>query len=136
MCYAASCNPSCGQCRPKRIFTVHCPDCGAPREVTREEYLILFDLPHRKNPIERKLIERGAGETPYCKGCGRDLTETVRGAIVPAPCRAQRILCGFPCGRSSEPEREGAMPCPTMVPLQRLDISHQEREDRDEALPL
>ena len=120
MCYAASCNPSCGQCRPKRIFTVNCPDCGAPREITREEYLILFDLPHRKNLVERKRLERGPVETPRCRGCGRDLTESVRAAITPADCLNQKIVCGYPCGRASEPAREQALPCPTIVPLRKL----------------
>lgn len=121
MCYAASCNPLCGQCRPKRIVEASCPQCGAPRSMTREEYLIYFDLPHRASVLERKMLERGGVETPRCESCGCDMTEAFRAAVQPAPCRLHRVICGFPCGRSAEPHKEGTPPCKTVVPLGRLD---------------
>ena len=117
MCYAASCNPLCGNCRPKRIVEVPCPACSMPNSITREEYLILFDLPHRQSVLEKKIIERGGVKPPTCKACGADLLEAFRGAVQAAECKENRVICGFPCGRSEDPYREGAKPCPTMVPL-------------------
>ena len=81
MCYAASCNPLCGDCRPKRIVQAHCPECGLLAEMSRDEYLIYFDLPHRKSVMEKKIIERGGVSTPTCTGCGVDLTEAFREAV-------------------------------------------------------
>ncbi len=121
MCYAASCNPACGKCRPKRIVEIACPECGAPNSITREEYLLLFDLPHRKSILDTKLIERGGIGTPSCKACGRDLTLAYEEAVNPAPCHLQRIICGFPCGRSIEPHKDDTPPCRTMVPLGKLE---------------
>ena len=120
MCYAASCNPLCGRCRPRRIVEVGCPQCGAPRSMTREEYLVYFGLPHRRSVLERKIEERGGAEAPRCESCGKDLTEAFRGAVAPAPCHLQRVICGFPCGRRDEPRKDGTPPCATMVPLGRL----------------
>lgn len=121
MCYAASCNPRCGNCRPKRIVDAVCPECHFPNEMSREEYLLYFDLPHTKSIIEEKIIERGGPAKPVCKSCGRDLTEAFRAAVTPRPCHENRVICGFPCGRADGPYREGSLPCPTMVPLGELD---------------
>ena len=121
MCYAASCNPLCGQCRPKRIVQITCPHCGAPNEITREEFLNLFQLPHKVSLLERKMLERGEIPEPVCISCGTDLREAYAAAAPPAPCHVSRIICGFPCGRRNEPNRDDAPPCPTMVPLGRLD---------------
>ena len=117
MCYAASCNPECGRCRPKRIVRAACPNCGLAATMGREEYLIYFDLPHRKNVLEQKIIDRGGVSTPTCASCGADLTETFREAVQPAICQPSRVVCGFPCGRKDDPYRPDAGPCPTMVPL-------------------
>ena len=117
MCYAASCNPLCGDCRPKRIVQVHCPECGLLAEMSRDEYLIYFELPHRKGIMGKKIIERGGVSTPRCAGCGIDLTEAFREAVQPAECKSNRIICGFPCGRKNDPYREDSRACPTMVPL-------------------
>ncbi len=120
MCYAASCNPLCGRCKPRRIVETVCPQCGAPCSMTREEYLVCFGLPHRKGSLERKVAERSGVGEPRCESCGRDLTEVFRRAVDPAPCHLQQVVCGFPCGRRDEPPRDGAPPCRTMVPLGRL----------------
>lgn len=120
MCYAASCNPLCGDCRPKRIVQVRCPECGAVAQMTRDEYLLYFDLPHRKSVLEQKIVERGGVPDPLCGQCGAALTEAFRAEIQPAECKSNRILCGFPCGRKSDPYREGSRGCPTMVPLGKL----------------
>lgn len=117
MCYASSCNPLCGDCRPKRIVQVECPRCGSNAQVTREEYLFLFDLPHRKSVMDRKIEERGGVPQPICQLCGADLLETFERAVVPAECKGNGVICGFPCGRRNDPPRAGARPCPTMVPV-------------------
>ena len=117
MCYASSCNPLCGNCRPKRIVQVVCPSCGFSNEITRDEYLIMFGLPHKQSVLEKKILERGGVARPACSACGEDLLEVFRNAIVPAECIGNRVICGFPCGRKDDPYREGAMPCPTMVPV-------------------
>lgn len=121
MCYAASCNPTCGRCRPKGIVEINCPECGMPNSMTREEYLLFFDLPHRKSILEKKMLERGGVGAPSCKACGRKLAEPFRRAIAPKPCNPQQVICGFPCGRSDEPREEGTPPCKTMVPLGKLE---------------
>lgn len=120
MCYASSCNPLCGNCRPKRIVQATCPGCGAQNEMTREEYLILFELPHRQNVIEKKIIERGGVKPPLCSVCGQDLRQAFDDAVVPRGCKSNRVVCGYPCGRSEDPYRPDALPCPTMVPLGKL----------------
>lgn len=120
MCYAASCDPRCGQCRPKRIVEADCPQCGMPHSMTREEYLIYFGLPHRVGILEKKMLERGAVQAPRCPSCGCDLAKAFEAAVPPAPCRLQQVLCGFPCGRRNEPRKVDTPPCRTMVPLARL----------------
>lgn len=94
-----------------------CPACGFPNEISREEYLILFDLPHEPSILERKIIERGGVSRPACAVCGEDLTEAFRAAVVPSECLSERIVCGYPCGRKDDPFREDALPCSTMVKL-------------------
>ena len=120
MCYAASCDPRCGKCRPKRLVEVACPSCGFTNSMSREEYLLFFDLPHRKNILEQKILERGGVPAPICSMCGEPLAEAFKAAIVPRECSLNRVVCGFPCGRSDEPYREGALSCPTMVPLSKV----------------
>lgn len=120
MCYAASCNPTCGKCRPKRIVEAPCPSCGAVGTIGREEFLLLFDLPHRKNVMDEKIIERGGPAAPSCKFCGADMAEAFRKAVEPLPCEKSRIVCGFPCGGRMEPYREGAARCVHMVPVGKL----------------
>ena len=88
--------------------------------MTREEYLNIYNLPHRKSILEKKLLEGGKITPPRCKECGCDLIEVMKPLVEPAPCRANRVICGYPCGRRDEPYREGAKPCPTMVPLKKL----------------
>ena len=89
--------------------------------MSREEYLLLFDLPHKKNILEQKIIERGGVEEPTCMMCGQPLTDAFKAAVEPRACSVSRIVCGFPCGRSEEPYREGSLPCPTMVPVGKLE---------------
>jgi len=123
MCYASSCNPRCGDCRPKRIVDATCPECGMPAEMSREQYLVVYKLLHKPSIIEKKMLERGEIAEPTCKFCGTNLTETFRGVIQPAPCTRSRIVCGFPCGRRTEPRIEGVPQCPHMVPVGKLDSS-------------
>lgn len=92
-------------------------DCGAECSITREEYLLLFKLPHKKTVLEKKLLEKGKVTMPVCSHCGADLTEAFRRAVEPAPCTRSGVVCGFPCGARTEPYREGALPCPQMVPV-------------------
>ena len=126
MCYAASCNPKCGNCRPKRIVEARCPKCGLDNEMTREEYLILFDLPHKKSILERKILERGGVEPPVCASCGADMTTAFKNAVAPRECKSNRVVCGFPCGRCDDMYREGSLPCPTMVPVGKLRLDDSE----------
>ncbi len=125
MCYAASCDPHCGQCRPKRIIEVTCPRCGSPHSLTREEYLICFNLPHQKSIMEKKMLERGRVGMPRCPSCSYDLAAEYEGAVPPEPCHLQQVICGFPCGRKNEARKENTPPCRTMVPLGRLKESGQ-----------
>ena len=117
MCYASSCDPRCGKCKPKRLVEVACPDCGFMNSMSREEYLLFFNLPHKKNVLEKKILERGGVLAPACMMCGGGLTEAFEAAVQPRECQCNRVICGFPCGRSEEPYREGTLPCPTMVPV-------------------
>lgn len=119
MCYAASCNPLCGSCRPKRIVQINCPECGGLAEMGRDEFLLYFDLPHRKSVLEQKIVERGGVDAPKCVSCGADLSEAFRAAVPSAPCNSTGIICGFPCGRKDDPYHEGRK-CPTMVPLGKI----------------
>lgn len=120
MCYAASCNPTCGKCKPKRIIQAACPACGKVEEMSREEYLLLFDLPHRHTVMDRKIMEKGGPAKPECSMCDTDMTESFRDAVEPLPCQKSRVLCGYPCGGRTEPYREGVSPCMQMVPLGKL----------------
>lgn len=126
VCYAASCDPRCGKCRPKRIVETKCPVCGHLCSITREEYLLLFDLPHKRNVMEEKILEHGGVERPVCSMCGSDMKEAFRVSVSPKPCRANRVVCGFPCGRSDDPYKEGRLPCTTMVPVGKLSTSPYE----------
>lgn len=129
MCYAGSCNPSCGKCRPRRIVEVCCPRCGSANSLTREEYLIGFDLPHRMSIPEKKMLEKGTVKAPVCASCTADLSEVYRNAVPPRNCHLQNVLCGFPCGRSSEPFDPKAPKCQTMVPLGKMTPEGDEQED-------
>ena len=121
MCYASACNPTCGKCRPKGIIEVVCPECGVICRMTREEYLIYFELPHRKTVFDRKIIERGGVQPPVCETCNAALTETFRAAVSPLPCRKSGVMCGYPCGgRFDQPSANGAS-CPTVVPVGKYD---------------
>lgn len=119
MCYA--CNPMCGRCKPKRAVSVTCPRCGAPASLKREEYLLLFDLPHEKNILERRMEANGGVERPVCEVCGADLVPAFRAAVEPAECGPAQIVCGYPCGRAAEAFDPQAAPCPFRVPLSALD---------------
>lgn len=119
MCYA--CNPECGRCKPKRIVAVSCPSCGAPATLRREEHLLLFGLPHRRNMLEERLLRRGGVAAPSCKLCGQGLVEAFRQAVAPAICRRFGIVCGYPCGRNDEDPQPGVAQCPFMVPLGKLE---------------
>lgn len=119
MCYA--CNPSCGRCRPKRVISIECPQCGAPHSLKREEFLLLFDLPHNLSILEKKMIERGGVAAPVCETCGADLADAYRSAMPPAPCRRYGIICGYPCGRSGEEPESGQSDCAFMVPMQAIE---------------
>ena len=121
MCYAASCNPRCGDCRPRRIIDATCPVCGMENEMGREEFLILSGRPHKPSIMERKMIERGGVEEPTCRICGTNLLEAFEAAVVPLPCTRSRITCGFPCGRRNEPHIDGVPPCLHMVPMGKLE---------------
>lgn len=88
--------------------------------MTREEFLIVFDLPHRQNIVEKKLRERGTMPQPICRSCGQDLKSEYQAAVPPSPCLNQQVICGFPCGRSVDPKTADTVPCPTVVPLGRL----------------
>lgn len=107
MCYPASCDPRCGKCRPRRIVEVDCPACGYCSSITREEFLVFFGLPHKRNVMEMKILEHGGVETPRCPMCGTDLSEVFRVAVPATPCRANRVVCGFPCGRCDDPYNLG-----------------------------
>lgn len=89
--------------------------------MTREEYLILFDLPHRKCVLDRKILERGGVDDPLCKMCHHPLRRTYEHAVKAEPCHLQKIICGFPCGRKDERREDAAPPCRTMVPLGRYE---------------
>lgn len=89
----------------------------------REEYLNIFDLPHRKNILEKKLLERGSIKDPVCPICGHDLMETFREAVQPLPCQKSRVVCGYPCGGRFDPYVEGGPKCQTMVPVGTYDES-------------
>ena len=117
MCYASSCQPLCGKCKPPRLKAAHCPECGQENYIGREEFLILTELPHRENLIEKKLMERGGVEWPVCTGCGTDLEDAFRAAVVPLACTRSAITCGWPCGLHVEPRQKTGNPCPNMVPL-------------------
>ena len=121
MCYASSCNPRCGDCRPKRIIDAACPECGAGNEMTREAYLNVFGLPHKKTILEKKMLERGDVKPPVCAICGADLFDAFKAAVQPAACMRSRIICGYPCGRHVEEYREDAGHCPHMVPVGKLE---------------
>lgn len=117
MCYACS---SCGLCKPKRVISIMCPACGAPHTLKREEFLLLFDLPHRLNVLEKHMLERGGVPDPVCSVCGTTLTETFDAAVTPRPCKSSGIVCGYPCGRSEEEPDADAAPCPFQVPLGKI----------------
>jgi hypothetical protein len=91
-----------------------------PAEMGREQYLVIYDLPHKPSIIEKKMLQRGDICAPVCKFCGEDLTETFRGVVEPAPCTRSRIVCGFPCGRRHEPHIDGVPQCPHMVPVGKI----------------
>ena len=117
MCYASSCNPECGRCKPRRIVRIRCPKCAASCTVGREEYLIASGLPHKRNIIEEKILERGGPGELRCETCGAPLIDTFREAVTPLPCTFSGIVCGYPCGNhTSKPPRSGHR-CPNMVPL-------------------
>ena len=119
MCYASSCNPLCGNCRPKRIVHVSCPECGAHAQMSREEYLVFFGLPFRKNILAEKIAERGVAE-PTCSCCGANLVETFRKAVAPEECKSNGVICGFPWGIKYDPYGVDAVRGPTIVPLGRV----------------
>lgn len=105
MCYAASCNPLCGDCRPKRIVQAPCPQCSHVCSITRDEYLVLFNLPHKQSVMDRKIQERGGVERPACPACGADMLDAFDAAVTPAVCKGNRVVCGFPCGRATRTAR-------------------------------
>ncbi len=111
----------CGACKPPLYFSVLCPVCGTPATVTREEFLMYFDLPHRLTDEERRMRVERAGERPTCAQCTSDITDAVRAAVMPEPCVKHGIVCGYPCGQRTVKPRQGAKPCPTMVPVRALD---------------
>lgn len=117
MCYAGNCNPICDKCSPKKLVQIACPHCGTTNQVEREEYLLHFGLPHRLNMIERKMKERGFTCDMSCSMCGKDLEEVYAAAVEPRVCKRIGIICGYPCGRSSEEPTENNRTCNTMVPL-------------------
>lgn len=120
MCYAASCNPTCGKCRPKRIVEATCPQCGGACSMGREEYLLFFGLPHKHSVIDEKILARGGSAAPTCKFCGADMVKPFKDAVVPEVCKKSQVLCGFPCGGRFEEPRKGVRPCQHMVPLKRV----------------
>ncbi len=121
MCYAGSCNPACGKCRPRRILEVACPACGEQNQITREEYLLVTRMPHEPNIIERKLLERGRVEPPRCSRCGAELLKAYQEKYPPLPCTKCNIICGFPCGQRVTPYDPATSRCPAKVPLALLD---------------
>ena len=117
MCYA--CNPQCGRCKPRRSVSVNCPVCKAVNSMRREEFLLLFELPHRKNALESKLLERGGVAEPTCALCGEALRDTFEAAVTPRECTRIGIVCGYPCGLVDQPP-QSIEKCPFMVPLERI----------------
>lgn len=111
----------CGNCKPPLYFSVLCPECGRPSTITREEFLMYFDLPHRLTDEERRMRVDRVGEQPKCAVCEADITDVVRKAIVPEECIKSGIVCGYPCGQRTVAPREGAKACMHMVPLRKLD---------------
>lgn len=117
MCYAGNCNPECGQCRPKRLLVISCPNCGARCAVTREQYLNHFDLPHKKDIMEIKALERGLDLGMSCKACGADIEGAFRAAMPEKVCKRMGVVCGYPCGRADEEPTDTNAVCNTCVPM-------------------
>lgn len=110
------CLPTCGICKPMSVVMFACEECEMPGHVTREEYLMYAGLPHRLSEAELKMHGANAGKSLLCKECGRDLLETLRKRVPPAPCKRSRIICGFPCGCCMH-DHDPSNPCKTMVPV-------------------
>lgn len=110
------CFPTCGRCRPVSIVTFTCLECGKADKVSREEYLMYTELPHKLSEYEQKMHAANAGAPLLCKECGGNLLETLRQKIAPAQCKRSQILCGFPCGRHTQ-DHNPSDPCATMVPV-------------------
>ena len=117
MCYASSCNPTCGKCRPRRIIEAPCPQCTTHCEVTREEYLNAFNIPHKQSILDRKLLEHGPVPMPTCRTCGASLEPALENAVTPLPCTRSHIVCGWPCGLHTEQAPSSTYSCPNAVPL-------------------
>ncbi len=110
------CFPTCGRCKPISIVVFTCLSCGKPDNVTREEYLMYTNLPHKLSDAELKMRADNGGAPLLCKECGNDLLETLRQKIQPTMCKRSQIQCGFPCGRhTQDPTPDN--PCATMVPI-------------------
>lgn len=110
------CFPTCGRCKPVSIVLFTCLNCGRADNVTRDEYLMYANLPHKLSEAEAEMHEANAGAPLLCKECGTNLLETLQRKIVPAMCKRSQIQCGFPCGRHTQ-DPEPSNPCTTMVPI-------------------
>ena len=88
---------------------------------------MLFDLPHKPNILEKKMLERGGVPAPICTVCGNELTSTYEKAVKPEPCLFQNVICGYPCGRNNEDADPDTPRCQNMVPLGRFEEQSEAR---------
>ena len=118
MCF--NCNPFCGNCKPPLTLCVLCPDCGTANMMTREQYLMYRGLKHRMTPEEREMHAAWDGNHPACEKCGNDIFDAMAERVRTKPCYRSHIICGYPCGKSNTPLKEGEEPCQKMVPLEKF----------------
>ncbi len=78
------CNPFCGKCQPAPFKSYTCQDCNSVNIVEK-----------------KKILEPGS---IYCKGCGNDITAHVRPK--PVLCNYSGLICAYPCGRSTVPNKD------------------------------
>lgn len=120
MCWG--CRPTCDNCKPPLYFYVSCPSCDYPHKVTREEYLLLMNYPHRRSAEEKDKTPEQIIQGLVCTHCGCDLSGNVKGCIEPKPCIQSNVLCGYPCGQRNQVYDIHAKRCEKMVPLKRLTV--------------
>ena len=125
MCWG--CKATCNNCKPAEQLYATCPECGFPNGFTRDQFLMYYNLPHRKSDKEVEIRKSWNGTVPACEKCGADMTQTLRDEVTPAACVQSHIICGYPCGQRKVPLPPGRKPCTKMVPLARYrgDLSEE-----------